>query len=105
MKLLKKLFKKKTLNVLILCLSIGMGIYFDWKIMEIIIFLIFVSIILRPVSSRLVAVPALFFLVLTPILLIMKRDPQAEQMAIYAYYFLIMAVIMGIYEVRKEKAS
>lgn len=103
--LFNKLLNKTTLNVLIFCLAIGMGVYFDWKIMEIIIFLIFIGIILHPISSRILAVPALFFLVLTPIFLVLKNDPRAEQMAIYAYYFLIMAVIMGIYEVRKEKTG
>lgn len=98
----KHLLTKKSLNVLIYCLAIGMGVYFDWKIMEIIILLIFIGIILHPISSRVLAVPALFFLILTPTFLVLKKESTAEQVAIYAYYFLIMAVIMGIYEVRKE---
>ncbi|MFZ5981957.1 MAG: hypothetical protein ACOYS2_00040 [Patescibacteria group bacterium] len=104
-RLRKYLLTRRALNLLIFALALAMGIYFDWKVMEILIFLIFIGIILHPVSSRLLAIPALFFLVLTPIFLIFKKDPVAEQMAIYAYYFLIMAVIMGIYEVRKEKSS
>ena len=100
---IKKMTSKKTLNITIFMVALGMGIYFQWKIMEILIFLIFVGIILRPISSRIMAFPALFFLVLTPFALILKQNVLAENLAIYAYYFLIMAVIMGIYEIRKEE--
>jgi hypothetical protein len=99
----KLLLNKKTLDILIFAIALGMGIYFKWTAMQIITFLIFIGIILRPVSSRILAVPALFFLIITPFFLIFKKDLWAESSAIYAYYFLIMAVIMGIYEVRKEK--
>ena len=100
---IKKVTPKKVLNICIFLLALGMGIYFQWGIIETLIFLIFIGIILRPVSSRIMAVPALFFLVLTPFALILKQDVIAENLAIYAYYFLILATIMGIYEVRQNK--
>lgn len=92
----------KALNIGLLGAALVMGIYFQWGFMNTLIFMIFVATILRPVSSRIMAFPALFFLVLTPFALILKQDILAENLAIYAYYFLIMAVIMGIYEVRSE---
>jgi len=100
---LKKITPKKVLNFCFLLAALGMGIYFQWGIMGTLIFIIFIGTILRPVSSRIMAVPALFFLVLTPFALIAKQDVIAENLAIWAYYFLIMATIMGIYEVRQEK--
>lgn len=100
---LKKITPKKVLNICILLVALAMGIYFQWGIMGTLIFLIFIGTILRPVSSRILAVPALFFLVLTPFALILKRDLVAENLAIWAYYFLILATIMGIYEVRQDK--
>jgi len=100
---LKKITPKKVLNLCFLLAALGMGIYFQWGIMGTLIFIIFIGTILRPVSSRIMAVPALFFLVLTPFALIAKQDVIAENLAIWAYYFLIMATIMGIYEVRQEK--
>lgn len=100
---IKKMTAKKALNIGLFIVALIMGVYFKWTIMEILIFLIFIGIILRPVASRIMAFPALFFLVLTPFALILKQDILAETFAIYAYYFLIMAVIMGIYEVRQEK--
>jgi hypothetical protein len=96
------LFSKKFLNITILILALAMGVYFKWTPAQIITFLIFIGIILRPVSSRIMAVPALLLLIFTPFFLIFKQEAWAESVAIYAYYFLIMAVIMGIYEVRKE---
>ena len=92
---------QRTLDVVILLAAILLGLYFDWTNMEIIIFVIFVGIILHPVPSRRLAIPALFFLVIVPFLLIFKKEVRAEEFAVYAYYFLIMAVIMGIYEIRK----
>ena len=81
-----------------------MGIYFQWGIMNTLIFFVLIGIILRPVRSQILAFPALFFLVLTPFALILKFEAVAENLAIYAYYFLVLTVIMGIYELRSEKA-
>jgi len=100
---LKKITPKKVLNICIILLALGMGIYFQWGAMGTLIFVIFIGTILRPVSSRILAFPALFFLILTPIALITKRDLIAENLAIWAYYFLILATIMGIREVRQDK--
>ncbi|OGI17709.1 MAG: hypothetical protein A3J63_02865 [Candidatus Moranbacteria bacterium RIFCSPHIGHO2_02_FULL_40_12b] len=33
------------------------------------------------------------------------KNEKAEEFAIYAYYFLAMAVFMGIYEIRKDSDS
>jgi|WetSurMetagenome_2_1015567.scaffolds.fasta_scaffold245148_2 hypothetical protein len=86
----------------ILAVSLVLGIYLKWNIFEIAIFCVFIYIILHPVESRYLAMPALFFLVLTPFFLVFKQEAIAEQLAIYCYYFLIMTVMMGIYEVRKD---
>jgi hypothetical protein len=85
-----------------LSFSLFMGIYLKWNFFEVAIFLIFIYIILHPVESRIMAMPALFFLVLTPFFLVFKQEIIAEKLAIYCYYFLIMTVMMGIYEVRQE---
>lgn len=102
---IKKMTSKKALNIFLLAVALGMGIYFQWGIMNTLIFIIFIGIILRPVSSRIMAFPALFFLILTPFSLILKQGLLAENFAIYAYYFLILAVIMGIREVRRDESE
>ena len=88
-------------DYIILSLSLFMGVYLGWNIFEIVIFLIFIYVILYPVSSRQAVFPAVILLFIAPFFLIFKKDNLAEQVAIYAYYFLIMAVFMGIYELWK----
>jgi hypothetical protein len=90
-------------DISILAVSLALAIYLKWNVFEAVIFCVFVYIILRPLPSRYLAMPALFFLVLTPFFLVFKQEDIAEQSAIYCYYFLIMTVMMGIYEVRKDR--
>ena len=80
-----------------------LGIYFDWNIIEILIFLVFLWSIFRTIPSRYLAGVALCFLILVPIFLSLDRDERAEEFSIYAYYFFVMAVIRGIIEIRSEK--
>ncbi len=101
--LIKKYVIQKKLDIFILLLAFSIGVYFDWAIIEVLIFVLFIGIILKPIPGRILAVPALFCLSLTPVLLIFKKDVRAEEFAIYAYYFLVMAVIMEIYAIRKEE--
>lgn len=82
--------------------GILLGVLFEWTAVEIMIFSIFIWSILGPIYSRYLAWPALFFLVFTPILQVLERKEQAEEFAIYAYYFLVMIVIRGIIEIRQE---
>jgi hypothetical protein len=95
--------KQRKIDALIVLMGIILGVFFGWNIVEIAIFAVFIWSIVGPIKSRYLAWPALFFLAFTPILLIIKRDAQAEEFAVYAYYFLAMAVIRGIIEVRREK--
>ena len=96
-------FSKRNIDIGITVIAIVLGIYLGWGNMEILIFGIFIWSILRSISSQHMAIPALFFLSITPFLLILERKEKAEEFAIYAYYFLVLAVIMGIYEIRKDE--
>lgn len=93
----------RKVDIAILLAGVFLGIFLDWSVVEITFFSVFIWSILGPISSRLLAYPALFFLLLTPILLALDREVRAEEFAIYAYYFLAMTVIRGIIEVRAEK--
>ncbi len=97
---------KKMLNIVLLLLALAVGVYFEWNVIEIIILLIFVGIVFHPIPSRILAMPALGFLIITSFLIIFKENEKAKmlagELAVYAYYFLVMAVVMGIYEVRKD---
>lgn len=87
----------------ILFSGVLLGIFFGWNVVEIVIFLIFIWALIGPIVSRYLVWPALFFLSFTPILLSLGRKEQAEEYAIYAYYFFVMIVIRGIIELRAEK--
>ncbi|MDP2838149.1 MAG: hypothetical protein Q8O53_02630 [Candidatus Moranbacteria bacterium] len=93
----------RKLDIGLLGAGILMGISFNWNIVEIAIFLVFIWSIIGPIASRYLAWPAVFFLAFTPMLLFLGRKEQAEEFAIYAYYFMVMAVIRGVIEVRGEK--
>ena len=86
-------------------LALIMGAYFHWNIVEIAILVIFVWTILHPIDSRYLAFLAFFSLILTPLFLVLKKPILAEKASIYAYFFLILAVVMSIYELRKEKSA
>lgn len=99
---LKEWMNKNKVFLGFILTAIILGIFLDWKNMEVIIFAIFIGIIIKPISSRYLAAPALFFLIFIPFLLIFDKEDRAEEFAIYVYYFLIMSVFMGIYEVIKN---
>ena len=101
----KEIIIKNKVDVSLLIGAMLLGIFLDWGNIEIIIFTIFIGSILRPIASKYFAIPALFFLSITPFLLILKREERAEEFAVYAYYFLVMAVLMGIYEIRRDEAN
>jgi hypothetical protein len=100
--LIKKIIRKPAIDTLLIALVIAMSLFLHWKISEIAVFSLFIWIILNPISSHYLASVAIFFLILTPIFLVSGKSIIADQLAIYAYYFLIMTVIMGIYEFKKD---
>ncbi len=93
----------KKVDIGLLLLGAVLGVYFNWTMLEIIIFLIFIWSLVGPITSRLLAGVALFFLAFTPILHLLKRPERAEEFAVYAYYFIVMAVLRVIIEMRKEE--
>ncbi len=92
-------------DVGLVLVGIIFGTFLDWGVLEIIFFAVFIWSFLGPIAARLLALPAFFFLFFSPALLIMGRADRAEEFAIYAYYFLAMAVIRGIIEIRSEPAE
>jgi hypothetical protein len=101
--LIKKITRKQAADAFFIIIVIAMGLFLHWKAYEIAVFSLFIWIILNPISSRYLAVMAICLLGLTPIFLISGKNMIADQLAIYAYYFLIMTVLMGIYELKKDR--
>jgi hypothetical protein len=76
---------------------------FDFSFIGTLILVYFCISLLWNLASRIAVSLALFFLVLTPISLVLKNNVLAETVAIYAYYFLIIAVIGEIIALKREK--
>lgn len=104
--MLKKIFKenlfKICLEAALLLFSFFMGFYFQWEISNFIFFILFVFLILHPISSRFFAVGAIFFLITTAVLLIMKKDDLAEITAIWVYYFMIFIAVASFSELQDK---
>ena len=79
-----------------------LGWYFDWELDNLVFFLLFLGIILHPVSSRKTAGLALAFLVATALLTVGKKEEWAEKAAIWAYYALIFTLAMSWGELQRE---
>jgi len=56
-------------------------------------------------DGRWSAAAALLLLASCPVLLILKKDPWAESVAIYAYYFLVITVLTQIRELRRGRTA
>lgn len=82
-------------------------LFFIWKVnIEAIIFLtLFITFAIYDWESRVLATGALVSLASCPVLLILKQDTLAEQMAVYAYYFLVMTVVLQIIGFKRHPES
>lgn len=105
--MLKKLIKKNSLRIcfeiILLSFSLWLGAYFQWEIANLIFFLLGVVLILHRVKSRFSVSGAIFFLVLTAILLIFGKNDWGERSAIWAYYLMIFTAILSFLELQEEK--
>lgn len=94
-----KFFSPKTIiEIALFAVSVSMGIYFQWEILNLIFFLVFLRLIIHPIPSRFPAGVAIAFLVVTALLLVFKMNDLAEKTAILAYYSMILIVVMAISE-------
>lgn len=97
------ILSRKMLDAIFLAVSLSFGIYFQWTWTDAAAFIIFIWMILHPFPSKYPAGAALVLLILTPIFLAINYKDVAENLAVNAYYFLVMAVMMGVYELWNEK--
>lgn len=88
---------------------IVVGIFIIWQLGAIpgLLWLLFLSFLVFEWDNRIIALFALGFLVSCPFLLIFKKEVLAEQSAVYAYYFLVITVILQLieYTVHPKKFS
>lgn len=101
--IIKKISLKICLEAILFLVSFAMGFYFQWEIANFIFFVIFIFLLLHPISSRIVASGAIIFLIATAILLMAKQNNLAEITAIWAYYCMIFTAVLAFHELRLEK--
>ena len=93
---------KKYIDYTLVVFSLFLGFYLRWNVSNVVLFSYTIWLILNPISSRFLARIALCLLFFVPLLLIIKSN-QAEQFAIFAFYFLILTVITTIIELKKKQ--
>lgn len=99
---IKKPQNKARIDIVFVSFAFLISAYLNWEIRDISALCFTVWVILNPIPSRLMAKSALFFLVMTPILFVLKKESYAEQVAILAYYSLILSVGLSIFEYTKQ---
>jgi len=105
---LKKLFfrvvadfkTKKWRGLLALALSIGA--FFLWGLSSALLWLLFLLFLVYEWENRIIAFLALISLTTCPFLLHFKKDKLAETMAVYAFFFLVMTVVLQIVEYKRH---
>jgi hypothetical protein len=98
--ILKDIYRKKIR--IILAIGLAIGAYFLWGLSSSLLWGLFLVFLFCNWDSRVIASLALISLSSCPVLLQMKQDKIAEEMAVYAYFFLVMTVVLQIVEYIRE---
>lgn len=95
---------KRILKVLsLLLVFLLLKYYFDTEVSYIVIAMYFMVSVLFSIESKFSFGIALFFLASVPIFLSLGYEASAENYAVFAYFFLVIGVILSLLEIRKEK--
>jgi len=94
--------RKEYLYTALIVIFIALLSIWNFHFESVIFLTIFVAFAFYGWDSRIVATGALVSLASCPFLLIAKQDVLAEQMAVYAYYFLVITVILQIIEYKRH---
>lgn len=95
---LRRFFVQRHLDYFLVMLSMALGIYLNWEITNIAMIAFIVWIILNPLSSQIMIKISLFSIFIISVMLILQKTDLAETVAIIAYYFLVLTVIVAINE-------
>jgi hypothetical protein len=93
---------RKNLHTILLIIILTLFLIWKFSIETVILWMIFFTFLLYKWDSRILVGVVLAFLASCPILLIFKKEDIAEQMAIYAYCFLAMTVVLQVVEFKKH---
>lgn len=94
--------RKEYLYVFLICIGVALLSLWGFKIETIIFSALFALFAYYSWDNRVTATGALVCLAICPVLLILKQDAYAEVVAIYAYYFLIVTVLLQLIEYKRH---
>jgi hypothetical protein len=96
----RHVFEKKLQTISLIAI---LFLFINWELSyeAIILWMLFFSFLFYGWESRIIAGLALLFLLSCPFLLAYKESDLAEQMAVYAYYFLVMTVTLQIADLKR----
>lgn len=97
--------RRDVLSLALLGILFTLLVIWEFKAESIFFLLAFVAFLLYQWDSRVLAAGALLSLAACPFLLIAGEDSLAEQMAVWAYYFLVMTVVLQIVEFKRGERS
>ena len=96
--------KTKKIRGVVLLIMVAL-IFWKLGINAGLLWFLFLSFLFYGWENRIIAVCALISLASCPFLLSFKKDAWAETMAIYAYYFLVMTVVLQIVEYKRDSKN
>ena len=100
-KLIKKdIITKKKSGIFLIITLISIGLYLGWSAG--LLWFLFLAFALYDWDNRVIGVMALISLATCPFLLQFKQDVIAEQMAVYAFFFLTMVVVLQLIEYNRH---
>ncbi|KKQ14977.1 MAG: hypothetical protein US25_C0015G0010, partial [Candidatus Moranbacteria bacterium GW2011_GWE1_36_7] len=86
-------------------LALVVTAYFAWGCSASLNWLLFLTFLFYGWENRIVAILALISLATCPFLLAFKKDTLAETMAVSAYFFLVMTVVLQMVEFKREERN
>ncbi len=100
-KLIKKdILTKKKQGIILIIASVSIGIYLGLSAG--LLWFLFLAFAFYDWDNRIIGVMALISLASCPFLLHLKQDASAEQMAVYAFFFLTMVVTLQLIEYKRH---
>lgn len=99
----KKYLNRRYLDYFLLAFSLFLGLYLDWDITNILIFVFVIWQILYPLSRLTLSKISLVLIALLPVLFFLKEEDLTEKLAILVFCLLSLTFAMTISERLKTR--
>lgn len=100
----QKLPAKRYFDYGIIGISALLGLYLNWEMIYVVLFSLIIWQILHPLSRSALSAISLFLLVLVPLAFYLHRERDAQKLAVLAFGFLVLALLMAVIESKRDKS-